>query len=134
MSAHPDCIDCGPERPGPANVLVKVISIWSKMTGAEAALLKRTENHEYTVGVRKGATADHTLEHAFHATNRDDRPHGTTACSTSAGDILVLDGQHYLVEGSGFRAITEAQSTAIQALTSRDTSMGLAWLIANRGV
>ncbi len=108
---------------------VKIISIWSKIDGLEGRLSHRDHNVEYEVEVPTGSTRAETLEAAYDLTNRDDRPMGNQACSTTAGDIMVLDGQHVLVAPAGFTAITEAQSKAIQALTSSDTSLGMDWLV-----
>ena len=69
------------------------------------------------------------MENAYALTNRDDRPMGRQACSTTAGDIMVLGDRHYLVEGCGFRPITLAQSSMIQQLTSRDTSFGFEFMV-----
>ena len=112
---------------------VQIISIWSKIDGLEGRLSKRDHNVEYAVEVELGASVEETLENAYAATNRDDRPMGRTACSTTAGDIMVLDGTHYFVEGCGFRALTVEESAKIQALTSRDTSCGYAFL-TSRGL
>lgn len=112
---------------------VQIISVWSKIDGLEGRLLGRDKNVEYTVEVEAGRTAEETLENAFALTNRDDRPMGRKACSTSAGDIMVLDGTHYFVEGCGFRALTAEESVKIQALTSRDTSGGYDFL-TSRGL
>jgi len=75
-----------------------------------------------------------TLENAFCLTNRDNRPNGNRCCSTTNGDIMVLDGQPYLVEGSGYSKLSPAQFEAVQALTSRDTSFGLDFIIKHNNV
>lgn len=69
-------------------------------------------------------SVERTLSEAFSMTNRDDRPMGQQVCSTSSGDIMVLNDEHYLVERDGFRKLTLEQSEQIQKLTSRDTSFG----------
>jgi hypothetical protein len=112
---------------------VRIISIWSKVPGAEGRLMNRSENFEYDVEVpakfRDGRLdVEGTLDRAFARTNRDDRPHNKRCCSTSAGDVMVLGGKHYLVAGHGFKELTPEESKAIQALTSRDTSFGYDWL------
>jgi hypothetical protein len=108
--------------------MVKIISIWSKWDCLEGVVTGRDQNVEYDVQVPLGDTDLETLDNAFGLTNQDDRPLRHKVCSTTAGDIMVLDGQHYLVEGIGFAPITAEQSAAIQKLSSRDTSAGLAFL------
>lgn len=105
-------------------VKVTIISINSK----NPADPKNSSNKVYTIEVRSGKTKGGTLEHAFEATNIDDRPYGTSVCSTSRGDILILDDQHWLCD-SGWTPITQEQSFQIQQLSSRDTSMGIEFLI-----
>ena len=87
---------------------VTIISIWSK-----APEIGRNSNVAYTVEVPTQATAEATLERAFALTNQDDRPMARGVCSTSAGDIMVLDGEHYLVESCGYHKLTLAESTKI---------------------
>jgi len=99
------------------NVNVTVISIWSKRS-ADASPFS------YSVEVN-ASSAKHALDLAFTATNMDDRPFGKQVPSTSVGDILVIDGQHYLVDPDGFSELTLEQSQFIQKrLTSRDTGFG----------
>ena len=104
---------------------VEIISIWSKCK----ELVGHENNFHYTVIVRRNGCSDHMLEDAFRLTNNDHRPLNHEVCSTSTGDILVLDGQHYLVEGFGFRKITHAESEQIQKLTSRDTTFGYNFMV-----
>jgi len=106
----------------PATAKVTVISIWSK-DGPDSP------NPSYEVTVPRGKNEAKTLDAAFALTNRDDRPKRTEVCSTSAGDILVLDGTSYFVDWVGFKALTPAQAEAVQKLTSRDTGMGWEWLV-----
>ena len=125
-----------------ATVRVTIISIWSKIDGLEGTRAGRDKNVEYTVEVPAGNTPEATLDAAYASTNRDDRPLGQSVCATSAGDIMILpnrlfpylDGQHYLVDRYGFKALTLAQSEAIQKLSSRDTSMGFNWLVKRNGI
>ncbi len=108
--------------------IIKIISIWSKIPGGEGRRMNRSENFEYEVAVPPAATVEGTLDKAFILTNQDDRPHGNRCCSTSVGDVMVLEGRHYLVEGRGFKELTPQESAAVQALTSRDTSFGYEYL------
>ncbi len=108
--------------------VIHIISIWSKINDVEGALRGRNHNFEYDVTVPEGRGDTEALELAFALTNRDDRPHGQSCCSTTSGDIMVLRGQHYLVDPNGYHALTPEESTAIQALTSRDTSFGYSFL------
>jgi hypothetical protein len=105
-------------------VAVTIISINSKIPNDP----KYGSNKVYTVLVPKSKYVQDVLEEAFMATNIDTRPFGTSVCSTSKGDILILDGQHWLCDRA-WTAITQEQSFQIQQLTSRDTSMGLKFLI-----
>ena len=104
--------------------LVTIISIWSK-----APEIGRHDNYTYTVQVPRASSAQGTLEQAFLRTNVDDRPYGQECCSTTAGDMMLLDGKFYLVENTGFRFLTVPQAEAIKKLTSRDTSWGLEGLV-----
>ena len=117
-----------------ATVTVTIISIFSKWPGPEGKLAGRDQNVEYSVEVPAGETPEATLNAAYALTNMDDRPLGNKVCSTSAGDIMVLDGQHYFVDWEGFKKLTPKQSTAIQALTSRDTGMGWDWLVKHNNI
>lgn len=104
---------------------VRIISLWSKCEGIPG----QEDNATYTVRVIRADSAIGTLEAAFRVTNQDDRPRRHNVCSTSAGDIMVLDGNHYLVEGMGFRPLTLVESEKIQKLTSRDTSFGYEFMV-----
>lgn len=104
------------------NQVVKIISIWSKADGSGS-------NYVYSIVVPNASTPEGVLENAFRLTNQDSRPQRHVCYSTSAGDIMVLNGQHYLVERTGYAKITREQSHAIQNLTSRDTAFGLNYLI-----
>lgn len=108
----------------PSESQVTIISIWSK-----APEIGRHDNVTYPVTVIAGASDIETLEEAFNVTNRDTRPWANKVCSTSAGDIMVINGDHYLVEGHGFRKLTAEQSAKIQTLTSRDTSFGFEFMV-----
>jgi hypothetical protein len=103
---------------------VTIISIWSK-----APEIDRPNNVVYDVIVPTGDNHEDTLEAAFAMTNMDNRPMGNRACSTSAGDIMILNGEHYLVSRCGFTKLTLDQSEKIQKLTSRDTSFGLEFML-----
>lgn len=110
---------------------VTIISIWSKIDSLEGKLRNRDKNVIYNVTVPTGATAEETLGAAFCLTNADDRPLHDSVCSTTAGDIMVLDTQYYLVERVGFRPVTVAEATQSQQLTSRDTSFGYDFMVKN---
>ena len=106
---------------------VTVISLWSKCEGVRG----HENNATYEVEVPAGGDHIQTLERAFARTNQDDRPKGHEVCSTSSGDILVLDGRHYLVENSGYHELTLTESEMVQKLTSRDTSLGFDFMAKN---
>lgn len=120
--------------PATTNATVTIISIWSKIDGLEGKLRGRDQNVAYILEVPAGPTPEATLHMAYALTNADDRPLGTKACSTTAGDIMVLSGQHYFVDWTGFKALSLAQSQAIQQLSSRDTGMGFEWLVKHHGI
>lgn len=107
---------------------VTIISIWSKWDGLEGKLTGRDKNVVYNVEV-EASDDQSALNEAFAVTNHDTRPVGQIVCATTPGDILIVNGTHYLVEGCGFSKLTPAVSEALQNLSSRDTSMGLAWLL-----
>ena len=101
---------------------IGVISIWTKRTAEDSPVA-------YSVRVEEQPTQEAMLDAAFVLTNRDDRPLWRNVCSTSIGDVLVLDNQPWLVDKVGFKRLTSAQFEAVKALTSRDTSGGFDWLI-----
>lgn len=111
-------------------VTVTIISIWSKLEGLEGRLSGRSENVVYTVDVPAEGSDTDIMERAFMRTNSDDRPMGRRACSTTAGDLMVVDGRHYLVESTGFSALREDQAKAAQALFSSATSLGFNYLVS----
>jgi hypothetical protein len=85
----------------------------------------------YLVEVPQRQEARYTLEEAFVITNQDDRPCAKNICSTAAGDLMILDGQAYLVEGVDYYPVTEAEAEAIKKLTTRETGWGYADLKRN---
>jgi hypothetical protein len=106
------------DRPGLKEVTI--FSLWTK------AAKNHVKAVRYSVQVPAGRTPQGTLENAFKLTNRDDRR--DTVCSTSAGDLMLLDGQAYLVEFGGYHPLTEAEMTAVLALWPIDTTFGYDWL------
>jgi len=105
---------------------VTIISITSK---AEELGREHSQNRVYTVGVLAGHTPEQTLEIAWNHTNLDNRPLGRQVCSSSVGDIFILNGEHWFCDSSGFVKITPEQSIQVQNLTSRDTLFGWSWLV-----
>lgn len=108
---------------------VTIISIWSKEDSG--TIPERRSNRVYTVEVERGLTWAETLERAFGVTNLDSRPFGQLVCSSTCGDIFILDGDHYFCDSHSFRRITQEQSFKIQQLSSRDTGFGWKWLEEN---
>jgi hypothetical protein len=104
---------------------VTIISITSKII----EIPERNQNQVYTIGVIPGVSDEQTLEIAWDHTNLDNRPHGRKVCSSSVGDIFILNGQHWFCNSVGFVKITPEQSFEVQQLTSRDVMFGLEWLI-----
>ena len=82
-----------------ATVPVTIISLMSRREDTEKA-------PRYDVQVPLGETDEETLENAFALTNRDDRPLATKVCSTSGGDIMILNGNAYSVAFIGFLPVT----------------------------
>jgi hypothetical protein len=113
---------------------VTIISIWSKWDDAEGKLRGRDKNVVYDVQVPCDNRTDEldTLEAAFRITNLDDRPLARQACASTCGDVFVLNGQHWLVDKSGFTPLTQAQADKVLALSSRDTGMGYSWLVEHK--
>jgi hypothetical protein len=106
-------------------VKVTIVSIWSKRTAEQMP-------PTYDVQVPAEANEDGTLENAFAATNAEDRPNGTSVCSTSTGDIMILAGKAYLVGQCGFVEITTAEFNKAIRLTSIETGMGYKFMKENR--
>ena len=96
---------------------ITIVSIWTKPSATALPIT-------YDVVVPSGSLFD-MLEAAFILTNQDDRPLGNKVCSTSSGDLMILDGEYHLVQASGFKVLSAAQAQTIMTkLTSRDTSCG----------
>ena len=102
---------------------VWIHSLWSKREASDRVFT-------YVVQVPDGTTVQETLENAYCATNVDNRPNNQKVAATSVGDILLADGQHWLVDVVGFRKLTPQQANSIcQNLTSRETSFGYDHLV-----
>ena len=116
----------GPEalEKAKAMKIVTIISLWSKLRWPIPSV-------QYDVLARDGDVAT-TLEDAFATTNVDGRPMGKQACATTAGDMMVLDGQHYLVEPVGFHKLTEREAQAIAQLHVLQTCWGYERLVECR--
>lgn len=96
---------------------VRIYSLYSKLN-REAIL------PSYTVKVFSYADPLLCLRDAFRSTNCDNRPHSNSLCSTSAGDVMSLDGRFWLIEPVGFKELNLREFDTICDLTSRDTSFG----------
>ena len=96
--------------------VVTIISLWSALGRATAPV-------RYDVLAEDG-DVETTLQDAYVVTNVDGRPMGKQACATTTGDLMVLDGQHYLVEHIGFHVLTEVEAQAILQLSALQTSWG----------
>jgi hypothetical protein len=107
---------------------VTIMSIWTKRNAADEPF---TYSLPIILPLAELDEEQAALGAAFAATNNDDRPHGRQCCSTSAGDIMIVDGKYFLVEGHGFEPITFEQSVQIRHLTSRETSFGLQDMLDN---
>lgn len=103
--------------------IVTVISVWSQQGRAAAPV-------HYDVLATDGYPSV-TLEDAFAITNIDGRPMGRQACAITTGDVVILDGQHYLVEDRGFHPLTDAEAKTIIQLSALQTCRGYAWLVQN---
>ena len=96
--------------------VVTIISLWSKLRWPIPPV-------QYEVLAQDG-DVETTLQDAFAVTKVDGRPMGKQACATTTGDMMVLDGQHYLVEHIGFHELTEAEAQAIMQLSVLETWRG----------
>jgi len=103
--------------------VVTIISLWSKLDRPIPAV-------QYDVLARDG-DINTTLQDAYVVTNVDGRPMGRQACATTAGDMMVLHGQHYFVEPRGFRKLTEAEAQAVMQLGVLETMWGFDRLVKN---
>jgi len=102
---------------------VTIHSIWSKQAPTDRVFT-------YTVEVPEGTTVMETLENAYCMTNMDDRPRRLEVPSTTAGDIILADGQHWLVENVGYHKLTPEEVAWISTrLTSLTTTFGYAFLV-----
>lgn len=107
--------------------IVTIISLWSKLRKP----LPPPPPIQYDVLAQDGDVAT-TLEDAYAVTNMDGRPMGRQAWATTTGDMMLLDGKHYLVEPHGFRELTDAEAQAIKQLDCRETCGGYDRLVENR--
>ena len=82
-----------------------------------------TDNFSYSVEVPAG-TVPAMLSNAWAKTNRDDRPLGNKVCSTSIGDLLIVDGRHFIVEPFGFTEVSAADAEAWKLVPERDAHFG----------
>jgi hypothetical protein len=113
---------------------ITITSLWSKLHPAShnANLTYIVElDAEYDQmlpGENRTDWIHRALEAAYALTNRDGRPFARAVCSTSTGDIMVLDGQAYFVEGIGLAALSPAQAAAAARLSVLETYRGYTWL------
>ena len=96
--------------------VVTIISLWSALGRAAAPV-------RYDVLAEDG-DVETTLQDAYEYTNVDGRPMAKEACATTAGDMLVLDGRHYLVDPFGFHELTQAEAQKILKLSVLATRWG----------
>jgi hypothetical protein len=109
-------------------VRVTIVSLWSKIDGLEGILSHRDHNVTYSIVIPAGDTDEDTLEAAFMLTNLDTRPNAAHACSTTVGDLMLLNRQWWFVDRTGFIAITEAEARQVKELSSTETGRGWAYL------
>lgn len=120
---------------------VTIISIRSKQGDPISRQTGRDTNFVYEVSAR-GGNIEEVLNDAFYFTSTAaDRPLAGRCSATGPGDILVVDGAAWLIETYHrkfhryrFMPLSAEQREAIERLTSDDTSLGLKWMIENRGV
>ena len=98
---------------------VTIISLWTRRTDGPDAL------HRYDISVSEQAIGE-MLREAYERTNVDGRPM-SRVCSTTSGDLLVVDGVHYLVAAKGFHLLTCEQ--AAEEIVIADTFQWDAWNI-----
>lgn len=99
--------------------IVTIISLWTRHVHGSGV------PHQYDVTVRIAPTVKAMLEAAFHRTNDDGYLRPPKVWSTTAGDLMVLDGTHYLVASRGFRRLTSEEVT--QEITIVDSLETKEW-------
>lgn len=98
---------------------VTVISLWTRRFRGQ------NTPHQYDILVPASPTIKEMLADAYWLTNVDGRPRAKEVCSTTSGDIFILDGNYYLVAAIGFHLLTQAEASHEIYLT--DTLDLLAW-------
>ena len=93
--------------------------------------MKESPPLQYEVLVAHG-DIDEMLEQAYAMSNKDGRPLGRQVPATTPGDMLLLDGQHYLVEHQGFHKLNERQARSVKRLGCMDAWRGYHWLVRSR--
>jgi len=90
-----------------------------------------TDNLVYSVTVAQGwgETVEDALHSAFNLTNQDDRPLRKQVCSTSVGDLMIVNGEYWLVDRSGMKKLDEQQAIAWQQIDARDAHDGWDWCV-----
>src|SRR3974390_1891289 len=102
---------------------VTIHSIWSKQDPTDRVFT-------YTVEVPEGTTVMETLEKAYCMTNMENRHTRLEVSATTAGVIILADGQHWLVDNVWYHKLTPEEVAWISTrLTSLTTTFGYAFLV-----
>lgn len=93
-------------KPGQSGInnIITIISLWTRRFRGPTAF------NQYDVEVAAAPTIGKMLQAAYVQTNLDGRPHGKHVCSTTTGDLMVLNGVYYLVAAQGFHQLTQEQA------------------------
>jgi hypothetical protein len=98
---------------------VTIISLWTRHFQGPAV------PHQYDVTVPVAPTVKAMLESAYARTNDDNFLRPSKVWATTAGDLMVLDGTHYLVASSGFLLLTSDE--VAQEITVADSLESKEW-------
>jgi hypothetical protein len=77
-------------------------------------------------------TIAHKLSIAWRQTNHVDETEvikNLPVRSSSVGDIIGIDGRHFIINNTGFIEVSIEVALAWQSLPSRDVSMGWDWVL-----
>jgi hypothetical protein len=85
----------------------------------------------YTITVPEGPTPVATLELARQAGTGENRPLNRFVPPVRPGDIMILDGEHYLVQIASFAKLSQPESIGIQKLSLKESSFGYAFMTKN---
>lgn len=124
-----------PGSAGSEGKLVTIFSNWTKRLMTKQAEIVNGEQgllDRYEVWIPDARTVAEALEAAWELTNdANKRPYAQQVCSTTVGDLLLVEGQHYLVTHFYFEPLTEAEAQAIRGLGLADPVVFDQWVAKN---